>query len=99
MDKYLGARCIGAVATAPAGIDSLQQSGMASGAQLNHRALDAKRLATATARAALAGIFLTVIDADYGGAEFIATDDAVTFRFNDLAEVETWLDRPVEFAR
>ncbi len=62
-------------------------------------ALDPKRLSTATARAALAGLTLQVIDADDGTAELVITANALTHRLQDLAEVEAWLDAQTEVAR
>lgn len=62
-------------------------------------ALDPKRLSTATARAALAGLALQAIDADDGAAELVITANALTHRFHDLAEVEAWLDAQTEVAR
>lgn len=56
-------------------------------------ALDPKRLATAQARAALAGIALEAIEGDNGRLEFVATRWALSKRFDDLAAVEAWLDR------
>lgn len=56
-------------------------------------ALDAKKLATATARAALAGITLQVIEGDDGRPEMVASRWALSKRFNDLADVERWLDQ------
>lgn len=56
-------------------------------------AFDRKRLATAQARAALAGVTVALIEGDNGGPELIASRWALTKRFSDLAELETWLDR------
>lgn len=57
------------------------------------RRAEAKRMATATARAALRGIVLQRIEADGGGAVFIASKGALTRQLGDLAAVEAWLDR------
>ncbi len=54
-------------------------------------ALDAERLATAKARAALAGITLHAIEGDDGRPELIASRWALTKSFRDLEEVERWL--------
>jgi len=51
-----------------------------------------KRIATAQARAALAGIEVHVIDADDGRSAFIATRAAMTRQFADIGEMEQWLD-------
>lgn len=56
-------------------------------------ALGLKRLSTAKARAALAGVELSVIEGDTGRLELVATRWSLTKRFSDLAEVEAWLDR------
>lgn len=58
-----------------------------------HAALDAKRLASATARAALRGIVLHSLEADDGGLLLIATQFHLTKSFNSLDEVEAWLKR------
>lgn len=52
---------------------------------------DRKRLATATARAALRGITLQVTDDDRGAVLYVASMHALTRCFDDLAEVERWL--------
>lgn len=54
-------------------------------------ALDPKRLATAQARAALAGITVQVIESDSGGPELIASRWVLTKRFDGLTELEAWL--------
>lgn len=54
---------------------------------------DAKRLATAKARAAMAGVELHAIEDDGGRPLFVCIKWALTASFNDLAEVERWLDR------
>lgn len=56
-------------------------------------ALDAKRLANATARAALRGIALHQLEADDGGLLLIATQWHLTKSFSSLDEAESWLDR------
>ena len=53
---------------------------------------DAKRFATAQARAALRGMVVHCIENDTGRVTFIATFHALTKQFGDLAEVERWLD-------
>lgn len=55
--------------------------------------VDAKRLATARARAALRGITLHHTDDDRGAPLFVASMQALTRSFDDLAEVEKWLDK------
>lgn len=52
-----------------------------------------KRLATAQARAALAGFTLTPIEADNGSPMFVISRWALTRSFGDLSEVEAFLDR------
>lgn len=60
-------------------------------------ALDAKRLATARARAALAGVALDVIEDDRGRPEIVCSRWCLTRRFSSeggadvLAAVEQWL--------
>ena len=56
-------------------------------------ALDRKRLATSQARAALRGVVLQAIDGDDGRLLFIASMHALTKAFDELAEVEAWLDK------
>lgn len=51
-----------------------------------------KRFATAQATAALRGITLRRIEGDFG-QQYIATFHALTKAFDDLAEVESWLER------
>lgn len=57
--------------------------------------LDRKRLATLTARAALAGITLQCIEGDFGADIFIVTHPhwALTRQLESLDEVERWLDQ------
>ena len=57
------------------------------------KALDHKRLATAQARAALRGITLVVTDSDHGSPLFVASLHSLTKAFDELAEVESWLDK------
>lgn len=52
-----------------------------------------KRKQTARARSALRGIALHIIDGDNGRPLYIANLHALTKCFDDLAEVERWLDR------
>ncbi len=52
-----------------------------------------KRLATLTARAALAGVVLHAIENDYGATVYIVTRWAMTRELADLNAVEAWLDR------
>jgi hypothetical protein len=54
---------------------------------------DAKRLATAKARAALAGVELHAIESDDGRPQYICTKWAMTASFADMAQVEAWLSR------
>jgi len=54
-------------------------------------ALMAKRVATATAQAALRGIALHRIEADDGRPLFVATRDYLTASFTDISAVEAWL--------
>lgn len=56
-------------------------------------AVDAKLLANATARAALAGITLHHLEGDFGRPVFVATRWALTKQFDSLEDVERWLDR------
>lgn len=53
---------------------------------------EAKRLATATARAALAGITLRPIEDDGGRRVFIVSRWAFTRQLDSLDAVEAWLD-------
>jgi hypothetical protein len=53
----------------------------------------AKRLATARARAALRGIALHALEDDRGAPLYVASWNALTRQFGDLAEVERWLAR------
>jgi hypothetical protein len=55
--------------------------------------VDAKRLATARARACLRGITLHCTDDDRGAPLYVANMQSLTRSFDDLAEVERWLDR------
>lgn len=52
-----------------------------------------KRLATARARAALAGIAVIESRDDHGRPTFIALRWALTREFASLDELETWLDQ------
>jgi hypothetical protein len=54
---------------------------------------DAKRFATARARAALRGMLLHRIDGDDGRAVFIATYRALTKHFASLDELDRWLEK------
>lgn len=54
---------------------------------------DPKRLATAKARAAMAGVELHALTDDAGKPQYICTKWALTASFHDLADVESWLDR------
>lgn len=59
-----------------------------------HELVDSvKRLATAKARAAMAGVELHCITDDAGRPTYICTKWALTASFQDLADVESWLDR------
>lgn len=51
-----------------------------------------KAFSTAQARAALRGVSIHCIEGDFG-VQFIATQWARTKHFDDLAEVEAWLER------
>lgn len=53
---------------------------------------DAKRLATATARAALRGIVVHVIDGDFLPQRYIATRWALSKEFKRIEDLESWLD-------
>lgn len=53
---------------------------------------DAKAFATAQARAALAGVTLYRIENDSGRPAYVATRWALTRQFEDLQQVDTWLD-------
>lgn len=55
-------------------------------------ALDRKRLSTLSARAALAGIAVHVLDTDTGTVEFIATRWSLTKAFDSLDALAFWLD-------
>jgi hypothetical protein len=57
------------------------------------RALDAKRLANATARTALWGGVLTVIDGDDGRPLLIVSRWALTKALSTLDEVDAFLDK------
>lgn len=52
-----------------------------------------KRLATAKARAALAGVELHTITDDRGAPLYCCVKWAMVASFTDLADVEAWLDR------
>lgn len=54
---------------------------------------DEKRLATATARAALRGITVHAIDGDFLPRRFIATRWALSKEFRRIEDLECWLDR------
>ena len=54
--------------------------------------VDQKRLATLTARAALAGIAMHHIEGDFVPDIFLVTKWALTREFTDLDAVERWLD-------
>lgn len=54
---------------------------------------DAKRIATATARAALRGITLHQLWDDRGRPDFIASWQALTRSFSSIEDVEAWLGR------
>jgi hypothetical protein len=54
---------------------------------------DAKRLATCQARAARRGMTLHRIESDDGKPLFVATFFALTRHFDDIGQVELWLDR------
>ncbi|MBT9491494.1 MAG: hypothetical protein IV107_03930 [Paucibacter sp.] len=56
------------------------------------QATDAKRLATAKARAALRGIVLVESLDDRGAPEWIASLHAMTKAFSSLDDLERWLD-------
>jgi hypothetical protein len=51
-----------------------------------------KRFATARARAALRGIALHALEDDRGAPLYIASWNALTRQFADLAGVEQWLE-------
>jgi hypothetical protein len=51
-----------------------------------------KRTATAKARLALRGVVLTQIDGDDCRPRWIATQGALTRSFDDLVELERWVD-------
>lgn len=55
--------------------------------------IEAKRLATARARAALRGIVLHQLADDRGRPEFVATQGAWTRSFTTIEAVEAWLDQ------
>ena len=55
--------------------------------------VDAKRVATAKARAALRGIVLHQLADDHGRPEFVATEGPWTRSFGAIEEVEEWLDQ------
>ena len=52
-----------------------------------------KRVATAQARAALAGVVLHDIEGDDGRRVYIASRWALTRSFAEIEDVERWLDR------
>ena len=54
--------------------------------------LTSKRLATAKARACLAGITLHTLEGDDGRPLYVATRWALTRSYTELDEVESWLD-------
>ena len=55
-------------------------------------AVDQKRLATLTARAALLGVTLHHTEGDFVPNIFLLTKWALTREFTDLGAVEAWLD-------
>lgn len=55
--------------------------------------VDAKRIATAKARAALRGIVLHQLPDDRGRPEFVATEGPWTRSFSSIEAVEAWLDQ------
>lgn len=55
--------------------------------------VDAKRVATAKARAALRGIVLHHLADDHGRPEFVATEGPWTRSFTNIEAVEVWLDQ------
>lgn len=54
---------------------------------------DAKRTATATARAALRGITVHRLQDDRGRPEFVVSWHALPRAFSSIDDVEGWLDR------
>lgn len=54
---------------------------------------DAKRIATATAQAALRGITVHQLQDDRGRPEFVVSWHALTRSFSEIGDVEAWLDR------
>lgn len=56
------------------------------------RAVDAKRLATLAARAALLGVALHHTEGDFVPDIFLLTKWALTREFTDMDAVEQWLD-------
>ncbi len=56
-------------------------------------AYDAKRLATAKARAAMAGVELHSVQDDAGRPLYVCVKWALTASFTDLTDVEEWLGR------
>lgn len=55
-------------------------------------ACEVKEFATAQARAALAGVTLYRIEADNGQPAYVVTRWALTRQFEDLQQVDRWLD-------
>lgn len=60
---------------------------------MNAAGADHKQFSTCQARAALRGVMLSRIESDDGKHLFVATFHALTKSFDDLAEVERWLER------
>lgn len=58
-------------------------------------AADSKRLTTAVAKAALAGVTVHRIESDFGGEEFLASRWALTKSFSSIEALEKWLDRVI----
>lgn len=55
--------------------------------------IPAKAFSTVQARAALAGVTLTRLEDDRGREVLIASRWALTRQFDNLPDVESWLDR------
>lgn len=54
--------------------------------------VEPKEFATAQARAALAGVIMYRIEADNGRPAYVVTRWALTRQFEDLQQVNRWLD-------
>jgi hypothetical protein len=54
---------------------------------------DAKAVSTLRARLALRGVSLHEIEGDDGRTRWIATQHAMTRSFDDLTDLEQWVDR------